>query len=1438
MALLPTQFQENSNQLNDELRPLTYEVWVNYNRKISDPHGGYNRYVRQWFENYYTTQESQQTALQTHYLELIQSLQPLSRSVRDLSITTLDLSDPFELHTALPHITTYVKQIALYYAAKRHAVKNVVVRNSTIGSVRGLENDIRTSILSTVRWNEGEVAFVTAKPLTQVTIIPLIDDATYHDVDPDNYDSSNDELSKFVTNLYGLSATNPLIFSVADYIAQFSTALVENIPASAFSDDISRDYLSIVDANNHTGNTLGTDALFVKALSPIADPILYTLDIPQGTSVHIWPFGKQSNGAARKLSFDSVSIHNTNFISSGSTAGSSIDVADVMWVTTDDDIQAAWLNDFSGQFSTYETTTIIKANGTTSMRFPFAGIGTVDNDGLWTGPQLSNVGDASVINTPQYDLIQSSYWSETLTLTACEPISIHDTTLIVNGARGSSSSFYADRITASQNGVISNIFAYKPYVTQLLIKAGTIPVIWPLFAGPQTVSPPFEIALDQCAPIALSAIDTTVAFRGAIASTAASSSDIITVYECNQIIAKAWLSAGPVANAFDTPYVSGGIQGSLSIKLVNNAFTSFVYDDPSRKAKNINDIPAFLGVEHDNDCPYPAIAKSNINAPWGQCKCKAVHYSPLGHDGATFRSRGKFADAIMLDTQFPEDPNIEQWRDSAGRPITTSNQFAWFRITSSPEGESGWATGEWVTHTGAPFEMVPGQKYTYWRSPQCCGFDSPDLIINHAYCDCPDPQVVAACNNCINPFDESTWISCDCNPDPLTYCYKPSWKAMEYRDGAWYETSRNTDIVLEAGTTFDYLHQDRSTIGVTASAEMDRDAIDFFITQPLSGWNDTTNSYSVSARGAKPFWANVHGILCADNLGGDHEYLTTIQPNPSTLVLNSSTTIDFKRGNTASMVWAQPISISSVKDPAWCSITIDALYKSAVMKRMMDHGCTVCLDEYTISSQCGCTSAIYDLTETVQCTPIRISVIADHVLSPIILNSSSTCGGETVITYCAKNGFSTTHALTRINLPTNLTTEQALLIAANSPWANMTNRHFPTVASSRRNNQLYPVEDAALFAPDKLKIWQYSAPGYFNTLVPDGSGSYVIVDQNIWANDHGLSLSNHNEIVDTVAVDSSYLKNATTHSFAAGNPTRPNNALQFIAYQTLTENTGYASYGFIDSQYTRLTPFDETTLNLDASALAINFYDYANVAAWITNDVLNDQYISNWAVSVYGDQFMLLKTASFASVADKRDQYGSIYVRTIDGTVGPLSSIAPAIHSKCVAVSAQLVTDIHTNGVKQIELVNDTLVVVTSSHVVIDRLVPGTEITALSHYASIIPYNLYGNANDQFAGMWSNEAGQCIVLCTLVDNGNSFVPHLYSYSLVSGKLNLLYPKGATQVADWTSETAHSTGGTSLCYNPITKTIILTAVDQHDVLHIGWKYNSASNVELAFAHRKS
>lgn len=132
-----------ANELNreDNLTPFTFKEWVRENRLIEEEFQTieYQKYLNNWYCEFYD-EDANKAQLQEDYLQVLKRLSLIFRNDPEFKrIGKINFENVDEVKALLPLFVSKMKQLAIYYIAKRESIKDSKIRYNVIGSTQGLE---------------------------------------------------------------------------------------------------------------------------------------------------------------------------------------------------------------------------------------------------------------------------------------------------------------------------------------------------------------------------------------------------------------------------------------------------------------------------------------------------------------------------------------------------------------------------------------------------------------------------------------------------------------------------------------------------------------------------------------------------------------------------------------------------------------------------------------------------------------------------------------------------------------------------------------------------------------------------------------------------------------------------------------------------------------------------------------------------------------------------------------------------------------------------------------------------------------------------------------------------------------------------------------------------------------------------------------------------
>lgn len=1135
-------------------------------------------------------------------------------------------------------------------------------------------------------------------PQFQIEVEELYDNESYFDHDPsvpvsayfsftsdvtsylDSLNISTDQYEwLYNTGVSQLCADNPLLWSIDNILNQYK----DGIPLSALEStgsEILNDYNRISLAKKY----FGEKQYIVSGGFYIPWSTELSFDLQNGNNWFYWPSGNVETENNTNFIINPLYLTGSNLIENGATAGETYSNSDVIFIQRENDITGAWLQEKT-KYNVQKIMSMNITKGHNPIVYPFPGKG-LSGEGLeWTGREFSNADLTYYYLDKVYqDEINKSYWStRTNPISTLQAKSIHNTNLISNGSRSSIDYEQADKITykSSVSSIDQNYaWLYKFDKTDIPIQVGTNNIYWPFERYNEKIE---TIAKsNQCINIPLSTLDVNSYFVGAVANNSIDSADKLYKMDSiknGNIVNAAWLKGRSLStpNVTQGQLISGTHQPGLAFKINAGDYVTFYWEESRTLANNV-----FKGYTHQKDCSYLTKTQFSLyqNRPesnqkldynqWSSCSCKSIYYTPFGHPGNNFDDYDRMTDFIVSISDPISAFNLESWKDNYGRDYTSSDQFGWFKVSDNVEPDVGWGTGNWVTNNGNLFTLSANRLYMYYRSNMLRDINNaPYFIKRYQY------------NNSFTPiwtkmyFDTQSNIWVDAgiptdiilNPgDYLTYDHVTNYmislttnrisftQELSYNDPNFNNSTATTK--LSVGGLGTKIFEISSPYAITTPVVIP--CADFSSIMTVSGTfinNDewkinstivTLSNYeihkieytipsvnfmvNVPLTNSRPYWAKGVDIRGNEtkqkgiNIWGGapilvDDYNFKTQPAFSDIILELDSYFDYIRGDASNFTWNEEQDfIIQIDDKKWCKLLFgnETNNLSDIMNNNLNSLVVTATDE-----------------------------LADLMFN-VVINK------PLLVNYYAISSFTWKQEVENSSLgipPTGgvwVPIISSGLIEPLTPYAHLTNRHFPTYASAPFIGQLYSTRDSGgFFIPKTLGISTALAKNLetsFNT----ANNSRIYRNPTIYASDYGLTTTDQIVPLSVIQIDPTWMKSNITEEYKAGQIEGADEHQEFIPYQTKDE-TSKSNINGVIRESDPIDPWNGTYDNVweNSTDWPTNWRNQENIKNWYDNynplmkETLSAISVSanvrftlpwlfKWRTDIFGMQYALYKQNS------------------------------------------------------------------------------------------------------------------------------------------------------------------------------------------------------------------
>ena len=447
----------------------------------------------------------------------------------------------------------------------------------------------------------------------------------------------------------------------------------------------------------------------------------------------------------------------------------------------------------------------------------------------------------------------------------------------------------------------------------------------------------------------------------------------------------------------------------------------------------------------------------------------------------------------------------------------------------------------------------------------------------------------------------------------------------------------------------------------------------YILTQTLSGWNYSTNTFDLTSSGGssygggKPYWA-VLNTGVASGLEYIDEYLPNTLPEPSPITLDFGSVVEYQRGGNR-FSWNQPLTYhTSSKTTQWTTIS-------------------------SVSSE-----------SLISAEKIPLVLSNENPPSDIILTNIIN-GKPVEIIYDAKSSFVWQVS---VETTTSATSGTELYFNASLPTSVLSNRFYPTIAVAPVADKLYTEEDSGgFFTSSKIGASQYINKNFTAELSGEEiESTFLTEDTSVHIGGRGLSKTDQKTSY-AWSEDNQWIKEPPTSNQLAGAVKKSlTKSLQtFVPYQN---NSEQKQFGLVTSN-SRVSPWggqkeDKWTDTLNEPK---GFTGVRNVSAWAESQVLkqNQKVMDNWVTDIFGNQYGLFKTIDEdASIYDRASVPGQLWVKTNNQLVNPAYISLSSVFEPFKTIDLTTYKQLTGEGIINVDCFFDTLMFETPNIVLYSKI--------------------------------------------------------------------------------------------------------------------------------------
>jgi len=352
-------------------------------------------------------------------------------------------------------------------------------------------------------------------------------------------------------------------------------------------------------------------------------------------------------------------------------------------------------------------------------------------------------------------------------------------------------------------------------------------------------------------------------------------------------------------------------------------------------------------------------------------------------------------------------------------------------------------------------------------------------------------------------------------------------------------------------------------------------------------------------------------------------------------------------------------------------------------------------------------------------------------------------------------------------------------VTAFAPYANLSNRYYPTVATlPNQSNLMLAAELGGYFLPGNLGASIYLTKNITYSLntsqIPNGI-AYNVIDPTRFNKGRGLTQNDQSNIV-THYIDNNWMKAINVSDQFDGNIINTDTYQKFIPYQSAYETTKTDSNGVVNARYDFefWTGPEKQTWNETNSSNTLDRENYFNLQNSINNLVYTaGKELYSWNTDIFGTQYAFYKPIiTPPSFYNSLYASGTLWVKTPDGTINQAPSALNTVFNAYQNNSA-IYRQLSSNNILNFEVFYNTLIIQLSGYVLYEGItldyntytISNTTKTYLAlNYGLTLSNALLTNfftnqigtpgvsAQTYYGGNWYDTSNNTITICTLLSS--------------------------------------------------------------------------------------
>jgi len=288
----------------------------------------------------------------------------------------------------------------------------------------------------------------------------------------------------------------------------------------------------------------------------------------------------------------------------------------------------------------------------------------------------------------------------------------------------------------------------------------------------------------------------------------------------------------------------------------------------------------------------------------------------------------------------------------------------------------------------------------------------------------------------------------------------------------------------------------------------------------------------------------------------------------------------------------------------------------------------------------------------------------------------------------------------------------------------------------------------------------------------------IIQNPKSYTKDRGLTKHTTDAPLKVIKADASWNRATANEGQKSGILVGASTYQKFAPYQTKFESNKINNSGII-KQSDRQHPW---VLNTEAQWADVikyppSFKEDLDIEGWYEDQIETQKELYEWKTDIFGNQYGLYKDFSTPalpiSLYNKVHTFGELWVSNAVNKISPATEALSGIYINYRSVYPTIYSQLINNQIKDIDIFYDTLMIVTPTHITLDKILMDYNTANISSIAD--NSHVLTLSGGKFADTWFFEDSKRVIFCYVRLENEIPIPYLYELDLQKNNFIKRFP---------------------------------------------------------------